>query len=117
MAGHRYTLRYYFQNGTYYKTLWVSVASTILVTVIYLLLDSPDEKFLLGMATAHTGIILLSVTLMIGPLKLIRGRAYPVITNLRRDMGIWIAVISIIHVMAGMQLHMGGRIWPYYFHM
>ena len=87
-----------------------------MVAIIYLLLDSPDQKFLFSMATAYAGLILLAVSLLLGPLNLIRNKANPVSSYLRRDIGIWAAIVSIIHVIFGLQVHMGGRIWTYFFH-
>ncbi|RKZ54899.1 MAG: hypothetical protein DRQ44_18470, partial [Gammaproteobacteria bacterium] len=69
-----------------------------MIAIIFFILDSPDNKYLFSMATAYTGLILLAATLLIGPLNLIKGKNNPVSSYLRRDIGIWAAVVSIIHV-------------------
>ncbi len=90
--------------------------SGITICSIYLLLDSPDPIFRFSMATAYTGLLLLCITLSIGPLNLIFKLPNPVSSYLRRDIGIWAGLISIVHVIIGLQRHFAGRIWKYFFH-
>ena len=66
------------------------------------------------MATGYTSIILLAATLMIGPMNLIKKRNNPVSSNLRRDIGIWCGIIGLVHVVIGIQVHMG-NIFLYFF--
>lgn len=98
------------------RHIGLAAASAALITIIFFTIDSPDNKYLFSMATAYTGLILLAVTLLIGPLNLIKGKQYPVSGYLRRDIGIWAAVVSIIHMVIGLQVHMGGRFLEYFFH-
>ncbi|HRI80770.1 MAG TPA: ferric reductase-like transmembrane domain-containing protein [Cyclobacteriaceae bacterium] len=65
------------------------------------------------MATGYTSIILLGITLIIGPLNVIKRNHNPVSTDLRRDIGIWCGVIGLVHVVVGIQVHMG-NIWLYF---
>lgn len=66
-------------------------------------------------ATAYVGLALLAWTLFTGPFNVLRRRANPVSTDLRRDVGIWAGTLSIVHVVVGLQVHMGGNIWKYFF--
>lgn len=66
------------------------------------------------MATAYTSIILLGVTLILGPLNVMKNKNNPVSSDLRRDIGIWCGVTGIVHVIVGIQVHMG-NIWLYFF--
>jgi len=91
-------------------------ASSVLIVIISFTIDSADNKYLFSMATAYTGLLLLAATLLIGPLNLIKGKINPVSDYFRRDIGIWAAIISIIHVIIGLQVHMGGRFLEYFFH-
>ena len=50
------------------------------------------ERF--STATAYVGIGLLAVTLSLGPLNVLRRRPNPVSFNLRRDFGIWSAIVG-----------------------
>ena len=62
------------------------------------------------MATAYVALGLLAVTLAIGPINLLRGRRNPLSIDLRRDIGIWCAVVSLAHVVVGLQVHMGNML-------
>lgn len=59
------------------------------------------------MSTAYIATVLLVATLLIGPLTRIRGRQPAISTDLRRDVGIWCAIIGLLHVITGIQVHMG----------
>jgi sulfoxide reductase heme-binding subunit YedZ len=67
-----------------------------------------------SVATAYASFFFLAVTLSVGPLNALRGRRVPVSTHLRRDFGIWTAIAGLIHVVAGLQVHMRGRFWLYF---
>ena len=52
---------------------------------------------------------------MIGPWNVLRNHANPVSGYWRRDIGIWAGILALVHVIAGLQVHMGGRFWLYFF--
>jgi sulfoxide reductase heme-binding subunit YedZ len=66
------------------------------------------------MASAYASLLLLATTLMIGPWNTLRGRANPVSSYLRRDVGIWAGMLGIVHVIVGLQVHMDGKFWLYF---
>ena len=43
----------------------------------------------------------------IGPLNVLRRRPNPVSADLRRDIGIWVAIVAFVHVAIGLQVHLG----------
>lgn len=88
--------------------------SLILVGAIYGLLAPGGTLYRLSMATAYTGLILIAITLSIGPVNLLRNGRNPVSSYLRRDIGIWAGIVSIAHVIFGLQRHLGGRFWLYF---
>ena len=59
----------------------------------------------LTMATGYLGVLLLAVTLLLGPANLLLRRRNPVSSYLRRDVGIWAAIFSAIHVTAAVLIH------------
>ncbi|WP_185958196.1 ferric reductase-like transmembrane domain-containing protein [Fodinibius sediminis] len=67
-----------------------------------------------SMASGYVGLALLVITLILGPAKLLSGKRYPRSNDLRRDFGIWSAIIGLIHVVVGIQVHMGNP-WLYFF--
>lgn len=66
------------------------------------------------MATAYASLALWVVTLLLGPVRLLRSRPNPVSTDLRRDIGIWAALLGLGHVWLGLRSHLSGRWWLYF---
>jgi sulfoxide reductase heme-binding subunit YedZ len=102
-----------FQSRLINHTIIV-VASAVLLLVGIALIDSPDRKYQWSMATGYVSIILLALSLLIGPFNVYTRRLNPVSSDLRRDIGIWCGVVGILHVAIGIQVHMG-NIWLYFF--
>ena len=67
-----------------------------------------------SMATAYVALILLAITLAQGPLNVLRGRPNPVSFNLRRDFGIWSAIVGVFHAGIGLTVHLAGRMYLYF---
>ena len=88
----------------------LAVASAALLVVLIGL--SPAHGGLsiqqLASPTGDVALMLLAVTLLIGPANLLLGRRTPINSYLRRDVGTWTAIWSIIHVVVGFQGHDGG---------
>jgi sulfoxide reductase heme-binding subunit YedZ len=59
----------------------------------------------LTVATGYVGVVLLAITLLLGPANLLLGRRNPVSSYLRRDVGIWTAIFSAIHVVLAVAIH------------
>lgn len=62
-------------------------------------------------STGYVATVLLAVTLLVGPANLILRRRNPVSTYLRRDLGVWTALWSLVHVVLAFQqgaMHGGG---------
>jgi sulfoxide reductase heme-binding subunit YedZ len=56
-------------------------------------------------ATGYVATGLLALTLLIGPANLLLGRRNPISTYLTRDVGVWAALFSVVHVFFGLQVH------------
>lgn len=70
--------------------------------------DRSQNRLLIARFTTATGYIalgLLGLTLLIGPANLLLGRRTPISSYLARDVGMWSAIISAIHVIAGFFVH------------
>ena len=65
-------------------------------------------------ATAYPALVLLALTLLIGPWNLLARRHNPVSSDLRRDLGIWAGILCILHTAIGQDVHLRGRPWLYY---
>ncbi len=73
---------------------------------LYSAVRSDRWAFRLSLATGYVGLALLGATLLTGALNVLRDRRNPVSTDLRRDMGIWCGIITLGHVVVGLQVHM-----------
>ena len=82
---------------------------------VYRVLPAGGTLFRMSMATAYVALGLLVATLTIGAPNILRGRRNPVSIDLRRDIGIWCAVVTLAHVAIGLQVHMAGMLL-YFFH-
>ncbi len=65
-------------------------------------------------ATAYPALVLIAITLVIGPWNLLRRERMPVSSDLRRDVGIWAGILAIAHSVVGQMVHLRGRPWLYY---
>ena len=70
-------------------------------------------------ATGYVALGLLGFTLLLGPANLLLRRRNPVSNYLRRDVGAWTAIVSVVHVIVGLQVHgppvsFGERILHYF---
>ncbi|HKS05496.1 MAG TPA: hypothetical protein VJR92_04210 [Gemmatimonadaceae bacterium] len=67
-----------------------------------------------SMGTAYTGLGLIALSLVIGPANVLRAKPNPVSADVRRDVGIWAAIVSCAHVVFGLQVHIPGRPWEFF---
>lgn len=91
--------------------LLISFAS---VAALYATHDTKDVITRASFATAYPALALLATTLLLGPWNLIRKRTNPISADLRRDIGIWGAILGIVHTAVGQFVHLRGRPWLYY---
>lgn len=76
--------------------------------------NHPGRIFGYSVASAHASFAWLAITLLIGPSRALRGRSTPRQLDLRRDVGIWAALLAFVHTFFGLQGHMQGRFWEYF---
>jgi sulfoxide reductase heme-binding subunit YedZ len=91
--------------------LLISFAS---VAALYATRETKDVITRASFATAYPALALLATTLLLGPWNLIRKRTNPISADLRRDIGIWGAILGIVHTAVGQFVHLRGRPWLYY---
>lgn len=92
----------------------LGLASVMLIALFFQTSASPDVTFRASIATAYTSLILLGGTLITGAVNVMRKRPNPISTDLRRDLGIWAAIIGVVHTIVGLNVHMGGKFWSYF---
>jgi sulfoxide reductase heme-binding subunit YedZ len=93
----------------------LAVLSMVIVGVIWVLLAHEGRISRLTVATAYAALILLAGTLLLGPLNILRARPNPISTDLRRDIGIWAALLGVAHVAVGLLTHFPGEPWLFFF--
>lgn len=92
----------------------IGFASALATAVVLVILrDAEQLAYRWSMATGYVGLVLLGATLLPGPLAALSGRRYPTSTDLRRDIGIWAGVLTLVHFVAGWNVHMKHR-WEYF---
>jgi sulfoxide reductase heme-binding subunit YedZ len=79
--------------------------------LIFAFRKSPDFISNISISTAYPGLALLAATLVVTPLQKMLRRSNPVSTDFRRDLGFWAAMVSLVHVVFGLQVHLRGRMW------
>lgn len=85
--------------------------------------DGVQNRLLMARFTTATGYValgLLALTLLIGPANLLLRRRNPISSYLRRDVGTWTAIVSVVHMIAGFFVHgppapLSERILAYFF--
>ncbi len=80
------------------------------------LLVAPDLPRVesLTVALGDAAVLLLVLSLIIGPVNLFLQRRNPVNLYLRRDIGIWAGITGGLHVVFGFNVHMNGQILLYF---
>ncbi len=92
----------------------LALLSFLSVAGLYSTRPYPDVLSRASFATAYPALILLAATLLIGPWNWLRKAPNPVSSDLRRDLGIWAGILSIVHSAVGQCVHLRGRPWLYY---
>lgn len=82
--------------------------------VLYVTRDYSDVLTRLSFSTAWPALVLLTLSLLIGPWRTLRGKAPVVSLDLRRDIGIWAGIAGLLHTVIGQCVHLRGRPWLYY---
>jgi sulfoxide reductase heme-binding subunit YedZ len=82
--------------------------------VLYATRPFSDVITRLSFASAWPALLLLAATLVIGPWRRLRDKAYTASQDLRRDIGIWAGITGLLHTGIGQCVHLRGRPWLYY---
>ena len=68
----------------------------------------------LALGSGYVSLVLIAITLFLGPLKILRQQRVSMNMNVRRDVGIWAGVSGLVHVLFGFQVHLNGQVWLYF---
>ena len=97
-------------------------AALILITITgcyltHLYVPRADLNYVLTIGFGYVCVVLLVISLLIGPIKLLRQRRNPVNIYLRRDVGIWSAITGCLHVLFAFLSRRGGLFIEYFFRL
>lgn len=68
----------------------------------------------LSVSSAYVSLLFFVIAIGMGPVDLWRNKKTPLSSYLRRDLGIWSALLAVFHTLAGLQVHLGGKFWHYF---
>lgn len=89
----------------------ISIGAAVL---LYLTRAYSDVITRLSFATAYPALVLVGITLAIGPWRVLRKLPIQSSMDLRRDFGIWAGMLGVFHAVVGNFVHLRGRPWLYY---
>jgi sulfoxide reductase heme-binding subunit YedZ len=92
----------------------LALSSMAVIFILYVTRPYPDVITRLSFSTAWPALMLLAVTLVIGPWRALQGKAPILSLDLRRDIGIWGGTLGVLHAVIGQCEHLRGRPWLYY---
>lgn len=98
------------------RHLFLAIGSGVLTSGFFFALPMKRAMLRLSLASAYVGLAFLGGSLLTGPWNVLRGGANPISTDLRRDLGIWAGLFGLAHTVLGLQMHMGGNLWLYFFY-
>jgi sulfoxide reductase heme-binding subunit YedZ len=93
----------------------IALAAVVAGVLVDLAFRQSDLRQRVSTATAYIALGCVALSLIRGPLNLLRGRANPVSSDLRRDLGIWGGIIGLVHVGVGLTVHLRGKMHLYFF--
>jgi sulfoxide reductase heme-binding subunit YedZ len=92
----------------------LALLSMAAIWILYVTRPYPDVITRLSFATAWPALVLLTLTLMIGPWRSLKNKPPLISSDMRRDVGIWGGIIGVAHAVIGQCVHLRGRPWLYY---
>jgi DMSO/TMAO reductase YedYZ heme-binding membrane subunit len=67
----------------------------------------------LSLASAYVAVIYLAISLALGPYRIWRKLPNPISFDLRRDIGIWVGLLAILHTAVGLTVHLVDFVEPW----
>jgi len=98
------------------KKHYLPLLSLVLIAwvIFYIGWTNRDTITFITQATGYISIIILSISLIIGPVNILLKIKNPISTYLRRDISIIGGILALIHSIAGLFVHLRGNNWQYF---
>jgi len=100
-----------------FKSNYLPFLSIILIAGLIFFFKWPNKDFITFITdtTGYISIIGIAISLIIGTLNLLLNHKNPVSTYFRRDLGITVGILAVIHSITGLFVHLRGNNWQYFF--
>lgn len=92
----------------------MTVITIVSSYIFYELWETMSAIPFITYASGYIGIFFLAFSLLLGPINLMLNRKNPISTYLRRDMGIFGGILSLVHSVIGLFMHFTGKPWLYF---
>ena len=98
------------------KNHYLPLLLMILITGIlfYFTWTKRDTVTYITQSTGYISLIILAISLLIGPLNLLLNNKNPISTYFRRDISITGGILAVIHTVAGLFVHLRGKTYLYF---
>ena len=98
------------------KKHYLPLLSLVLIAcvIFYIGWTNRDTITFITQATGYISIIILSISLIIGPVNILLKIKNPISTYLRRDISVIGGILALIHSIAGLFVHLRGNNWQYF---
>ncbi len=93
----------------------LAVGSVALILIFMHLFPKRDFISRVSIGTAYAALFLTAAALLLGPRNVLWQKPNPVSFDLRRDLGIWAGISALAHTAVGLNVHLRGRMWLYFF--
>lgn len=90
------------------------LASVVVGIVLHLVWNKKDLITIAADISGYLAIILLAISLIIGPVNILMKRKNMVSSYFRRDIGILGGILAVIHSVTGLFVHLRGNMWQYF---
>ena len=92
----------------------LAAGAVTITAAVYGCTPPPDMRHRMSLATAYAALVFLSLSLGIGPWRVLLRRPRLVSLDVRRDVGIWAGLLALLHTGIGLTVHLRGRMWMYF---
>lgn len=108
-------LRFSYWHWRIARHATIALATTGCVALFWALFSiRRDVISRLSISTAYPAVSLMAAAMIVGPWNALRRRTNPVSFDLRRDLGIWAAIMALLHTGIGINVHLRGKPWLYF---
>ena len=76
----------------------------------------PSGTVAMSLGAAYAAYVFLAASLLVGPWTIFQKRSLPVSSYLRRDLGIWAAILALLHTIVGLQISPDISFWVFFFY-